>query len=412
MHDWKFQNLKEVNSRNDGRDARKGHDPNSNPPVAAFHEVRILPESVLSKVPVYKITRNSRLYLLHFPVLKSSTVTLLISLLSLQASAADLLREDFSYSDGLITNETAHWSPTNPSAVYSPIWDQTSGTFYAQGNQGWTGMPDSQNNSAVFRVTTQRADFRDVSVSFSLLNQGLTTTARTPAVAWDGLHIFLRYQTEAHLYYASLNRRDNTVIIKKKIPGGPSNGGTYYNLSPAIPFNVPYNAWQSVKATVKTNPNQSVTIQLFQQGQLLASATDTGAIGGPPITAAGRVGIRGDNANLKFDNFLVQSLDSPPLVVTVPTPTPIPTSTPFITTSRPRQNVLNKALGDSQLVLICPNGSPTIYSRRGQLLRQNLPSVSLNEYAWDGRSDTGQVLASGLYRETCGSEAYPLVIIR
>lgn len=34
-----------------------------------------------------------------------------------------------------------------------------------------------------------------------------------------------------HLFYASVNRCDQTVAIKKKMPGGSSNGGTYFTLA-------------------------------------------------------------------------------------------------------------------------------------------------------------------------------------
>ncbi|MBK9102893.1 MAG: hypothetical protein IPM90_15765 [Austwickia sp.] len=36
----------------------------------------------------------------------------------------------------------------------------------------------------------------------------MTSTAPTPQVAWDGVHLFLRHQSEYSLYYASVARRD------------------------------------------------------------------------------------------------------------------------------------------------------------------------------------------------------------
>jgi hypothetical protein len=50
----------------------------------------------------------------------------------------------------------------------------------------------------------------------------------------------LRYQSETSLYYASINRRDGTSVIKKKVTGGPDNGGTYYDLTPYVAHAVPY----------------------------------------------------------------------------------------------------------------------------------------------------------------------------
>jgi hypothetical protein len=233
-------------------------------------------------------------------------------------TSTSLFSDDFSqYPDGLITSEYAFWNPTLSSAKVSPIWEMTSGSLFASGGAGWTGVPNSgapdadsnpTNNSSVFRLTSKQADFKDVAVTFDLLNQGLTSTASTPAVAWDGVHVFLRYQSEYNLYYASVNRRDNTVVIKKKVAGGSSNGGTYYDLSSYVPHSVTYNAWQKIKATVKDNADGSVSIELYADGTLIAKATDNGSVGGAPIRTAGKVGIRGDNANIKFKNFTVTSI--------------------------------------------------------------------------------------------------------
>ncbi|OHA16349.1 MAG: hypothetical protein A3H57_01665 [Candidatus Taylorbacteria bacterium RIFCSPLOWO2_02_FULL_43_11] len=161
---------------------------------------------------------------------------------------------------------------------------------------------------SIFFILFILNDFKNVSVTFDLLNEGLTTSASTPAVDWDGVHVFLRYQSEESLYYASINRRDNKVIIKKKVPGGSSNGGTYYNLSTLNSSSVSYGSWQKVKASVKDNSDGSVTIQLFANDKLVASATDNGSVGGAPIRNQGKVGIRADNTNAKFKNFTVTSI--------------------------------------------------------------------------------------------------------
>src|SRR6185369_15401481 len=107
------------------------------------------------------------------------------------------------------------------------------------------------NNSAVFRLTTRQDNFLNVLVEFDLMHQGLNSTDKTPPVDWDGVHIFLRYQSQYNLYYASVNRRDNTVVIKKKIPGGPSNDGTYYDISSYNRHIVPYMVWQHVAAMIQ-----------------------------------------------------------------------------------------------------------------------------------------------------------------
>ena len=231
-------------------------------------------------------------------------------------SGSPLFIDQFSEPDGLITNEYAYYDPGESDSVVSPKWQLDSGSLFARDNTGWSGIPDDKEpnanstngtDSAIFRLVTKQSNFGNVAVSLSLDNQGLVTTPSTPAVDWDGIHIFLRYQSEFSLYYASINRRDGTAVIKKKVPGGPDNGGTYYELTSYVSHPVPYNTWQSIRATVRTNADGSVTIDLYSGGQLVVDAVDKG-IGGPPITSPGRVGIRGDNCNFRFDDFRVDPL--------------------------------------------------------------------------------------------------------
>ena len=232
-----------------------------------------------------------------------------------------LFSSTFDGTDGLVTNEYAYWNPDAQDARVSPDWELTSGSLFNRNQEGWTGAPDtvepnatSSNgtDSGVFRLTTRRHDFGDVAVSFDLTNERLGFTVDTPPVAWDGVHIFLRYQNEKHLYYASVNRRDGTVVIKKKCVGGTDNGGTYYELSdggdPYVAGHpIPFGTRQHVGATVRNNADGSVTLTLLREGVVLARATDRG-IGCAPIVAAGKVGIRGDNDAFTVDDFTVAGL--------------------------------------------------------------------------------------------------------
>lgn len=226
-------------------------------------------------------------------------------------STTSLLSDSFTVPDGLITNEYAYWNPGAAGSTSSPTWEMTSGSLFARAGAAWSGVPDSVDpnstssngtNSAIFRLVTRRKDFRNVSVSFRLRRDGLTSTAATPTVAWDGEHVFLRYASETSLYYASFDRRDGTTAIKKKVTGGTSNGGTYYTLASGRGTFTP-GVFHAVRATIVDNPDGSATIRLWVDGALVLSATDTG-IGGPVIGSGG-VGIRGDNSDFTFDDFLV-----------------------------------------------------------------------------------------------------------
>jgi len=223
------------------------------------------------------------------------------------------LTDSFSLPNGLITNEYAFWNPTASALRTSPTWEMTSGSLFTSSGRAWSGKPDdidpnaastNGTDSAIFRMVSRRRDFSNVSVSFTLRRDKLISTSSTPPVAWDGEHIFLRYASEVSLYYVSFDRRDGTVAIKKKVPGGTSNGGTYYTLSSGRnTFSA--GVFHAVRATITDNSDGSVALRLWVDGVRILSATDTG-IGGPVIRAGG-VGIRGDNAEFTFDDFLVSS---------------------------------------------------------------------------------------------------------
>jgi hypothetical protein len=233
------------------------------------------------------------------------------------AAGAVLFRPAFSPTSALVTNEYAYWNPTHTNAVRSADWEMTSGSLFSANGDGYsgtidTGKPDVlsklHTNSSVFRLGTRINTYANVSVGFALNIQRLASTAKTPAVAWDGVDIWLRYQSQYNLYYASIARRDGSIVIKKKCPGGPSNDGTYYELSKEIQgYPVPLGQWMNVSASVRTNPGGTVTIIAYRNGVPVISGTDTG-VGCPAITRQGSVGIRGDNAQFKFNTFTVATL--------------------------------------------------------------------------------------------------------
>lgn len=244
----------------------------------------------------------------------SSTTTTSTTTTTLPPSSV-LVADEFNRPDGLITNEYAFWNPSAPDRVVSPLWAMNSGSLFARSNNGWSGVPDDREpnalstngtNSAIFRMITNQTGITGAEVTFKLRNEGFSSTASTPPVAWDGVHVMLRYASEESLYYASVNRRDGTTQIKKKVPGGPSNGGTYYTLASGT-FAFTKDAWQNVRATIANQANGSVRIELWANGSLVAAATDAGV--GGPIIASGRVGIRGDNTQFSIDSFLARALN-------------------------------------------------------------------------------------------------------
>ena len=212
----------------------------------------------------------------------------------------------------LLTNERAHVDPSS-GAPRDHYWIATSGSLFRDGRADWTGPVDGQmpdrfsrrhTGSAVFRIVTRRNDYQNSSVRLRLKVSKLMTTQRTPAQDYDGVHVFVRYRSAQHLYAVSVMRRDGRVAIKKKVPGGSSNGGSYATLAAGV-HPVSRRHWHHVVVSATNTTKSSVVLTLRMDGRRLLKVTDTGQLG-PPIRSGGRVGIRGDNTNFRFRGFTVR----------------------------------------------------------------------------------------------------------
>jgi hypothetical protein len=253
------------------------------------------------------------------PTVTPLAVTALLGIISMTAwllTRPDLvnLSAEFTGSRRLLTNELSYWAPGSPGTRQSSLWQVTSGSLFVDHGTGWTGVPDDRRadstssqgtHSAVFRATSRRADFGAISVQFELNNQGLISTGTTPPRGWDGVHIFLRFKSETQLYAVSIDRRDDTVVVKKKIDGGDTNGGTYHTLGQAA-HRVRYSMWRHIKTTIVDDAVGHVVIRLYENSRLVLRVVDDGRHGAP--VKEGRVGLRGDNCNLKFRDFVVTQL--------------------------------------------------------------------------------------------------------
>lgn len=268
-----------------------------------------------------------------------------------------LFEDKFDYTDGIVTSEFAHWNPGNSIAPTSSVWDMDSGSLFDQGGTGWTGVPDSCEsagggpnsvstnctNSNVFRLNTKQAFAGDIKVSLAVRQNTDTHNGGCSAsgTCWHGVHVWLRYQSEFNLYYASIQRADGKVVIKRKVPCGSDNSGRYFDLSSYVPHNWQVGTWERYSVSIETNDNGSVTIKLYDDdvdpNNPVVTGTDSGGTNPSwsagcstpgqygsaaytPITAAGAVGVRGDFANFNIDNFAVSELGSlaPPVTPTTP----------------------------------------------------------------------------------------------
>jgi hypothetical protein len=157
-------------------------------------------------------------------------------------------------------------------------------------------------------MVSAQSGFTDVNIQMRLRVDDLITTARTSAQDFDGVHVWVRYQSEEQLYAVSVDRRDGVMVIKKKCPGGPSNGGRYIDLgAPSNGRAIPIGQWQVVEVELRDLPDGSVHIAAHRDNWGV-EAVDRGSECGP-IRGSGRVGIRGDNAELRVDDVFVRPVD-------------------------------------------------------------------------------------------------------
>ena len=193
-----------------------------------------------------------------------------------------------------------------PDQPLSPKWAVTSGQVTQQSGMARVGNDDV--TSAKTRAHIE-GTFGDVAVSFRFRVLEFFQTSVTPTEDWDGVHLLVRYIDQTELYAVSVNRRDETVQIKKKCPGGATNHGTYYRLSAKPARRVPVlpGQWREVVVLVRNQRDGRVLIDATIDGELIESIVDDG-VGCAPIAIDGSVGIRGDNVEFDFDDLEVRGI--------------------------------------------------------------------------------------------------------
>lgn len=237
--------------------------------------------------------------------------------------------------DKLITNEYATYNQADPQSALSDEWELSSGSLFAKEGAFWTGEPDTCDapnaistnctNSDIFRANTKKQFTGDTHVKISIkqLKDIHNKNCSSDDTCWHGAHLWLRFQNQYNLYYASLNRADGQVVIKRKVPCGDDNDGTYFTLGEARYDFVPMQ-WNQYKASIRTNSDQSVTITVTDsQDRIIVSAQDHGGtnpnwtktcqVDGkyssaqyPPIHEPGNIGVRGDFSNFMFKDLVVE----------------------------------------------------------------------------------------------------------
>ncbi|MBI4744784.1 MAG: carboxypeptidase regulatory-like domain-containing protein [Actinobacteria bacterium] len=172
----------------------------------------------------------------------------------------------FDRPNGLLADHYGNSDPLNK-------WEVTSQSFYAKDGRGWT-------NSPVFRAISKDSRFSNFTLQAKMMkmNQG-----NDP---WEGLQLFVRYQDSDNLYAVGL-RNDNTIHIKKKV------SGVYTTIGQA-PLNTNrLGYWYNVKVIAIEE-----RIQVFVDEVKYLDVQDSSF-------SEGKVGIRTDNIEAYFDDFIV-----------------------------------------------------------------------------------------------------------
>jgi hypothetical protein len=230
----------------------------------------------------------------------------------------DLLFEaEFDGSDRLLTNEFAFRHPDSPDAVVSPQWFVTSGSLFVRADAATNGTlddreanPDSTTgtNSAVFRAYTKHRFRPSYRVTFEVRVEPPRQVPGLRPAPWDGLHLMVDANSPEAAYYVSLYRRNGQAVIKKKTPGGSVAGGSYAPLSRYVPCHIEPGRWTEVRIDVRSAGRRAVTIDLYENGTLLTTATDQASLSGTPPFNEGRLGIRADKTNFEIREFRVEAL--------------------------------------------------------------------------------------------------------
>jgi hypothetical protein len=233
------------------------------------------------------------------------------------AGAKPLFTAHLEGPDRLLTNEYAEHNPGAAGIVHSGQWFVTSGSLFLANEAMTNGHIDhiaanarssKGTNSAIFRAYTRRPFSGDYQVTFDLWLRAPQAVAGLETAPWDGLHLIINAQSPSAAYYVSLYRRDGQAVIKKKSAGGPVAGGSYQELSKYLPSKVRPEQWTEIRIDVRRSEPDAETIDLYEGGVLLSTATDDPTITGSPSFGAGRLGIRADKTRFAIKDLSINRL--------------------------------------------------------------------------------------------------------
>ncbi|MGN6557810.1 MAG: hypothetical protein ACTHLH_07330, partial [Solirubrobacterales bacterium] len=216
-----------------------------------------------------------------------------------------------------MSNEYALRHPDSPEAVHSSQWFVTSGSLFVRDDAGTNGPLDDRaadphsvdaTNSAVFRAYTKRRFEPSFRVEFEVRVEPPRDVPGLRPAPWDGLHLMVDAASPEAAYYVSVYRRNGQSVIKKKTPGGEIAGGSYFALSRYVPCRIAPGHWSKVRVDIRRAGPSAITIDLYENGILLTTATDKRSLSGSPPFTEGHIGLRADKTSFAIRDMTVEAI--------------------------------------------------------------------------------------------------------
>jgi len=239
----------------------------------------------------FLVDSNSR------PLAAGSDDVVDVRLASVQRGNA--INEHFDGAGETFVGAGAFWSLADRGVQQNANWFAESGTMYRRAGTGWT-------NSPVFRMWTRRTDLAFASVQMDIRFNGWSGGGQN----WHGVNLWLNRTLRAPSNGSRINdgprqggyavdflNRDGAFVIQKKV-------GSRYHLLHRRTWRPTRGVWYRWAGRVVDNQNGTHTIEVLIDDQVVQSVTDNGSVGGPPLRG-GRVGLRGDYADVSVENLSV-----------------------------------------------------------------------------------------------------------
>jgi len=207
--------------------------------------------------------------------------------------------ETFKGGGDVFVSASAFWGSADDGRGQNANWFAESGTMYRRSGAGWTDSP-------VFRMWTRYTSLAFPSVYMDVRFNGWADATH----GWHGVTLWLNRKLRTpddgsrindgprqEGYTVDFVKRDGKIRIQKKV-------GDRYHILRQRRWQPRPGTWYRWGGRVIANRNGTSRIQVIVNGRVIQQVTDNGSVGGPPLRG-GRVGLRGDYANVSIRNLSI-----------------------------------------------------------------------------------------------------------